>query len=204
MFRHGESEGNRLRIIQGHTNYPLSDNGVKQAIELANWFITSNYNVSAIYSSDLTRAAETAVIIAKTLNKMEINFDKRLREFNLGIFEGRKVDSLTQVEKEFRDSHWENEDKKIPEGESVRDMKTRVKEAFEEIRCNHSDNETVMIVAHGGTLYHILISTLGFNMRETLEKEWFGNCQRTELKFDSKQEEWSLVTFNNKPYILKS
>ena len=53
LTRHGESEGNRHKIIQGHSEYPLSDLGLEQAKELAKWFVENQTNLTEIYSSDL-------------------------------------------------------------------------------------------------------------------------------------------------------
>ncbi|NHJ46899.1 MAG: histidine phosphatase family protein [Asgard group archaeon] len=200
LTRHGESEGNKKKLIQGHADYPLTDKGLKQASELTAWLKSNKYTISRIYSSDLSRAAETAVIIAKGLGNKDIIFDQRLREFNLGDFEHKSYDKLSQEERKFMDSHWENEDKKMPNGESVTDMKKRIKESFDDIIPYHKEEETVLIVAHGGTLFHIVISTLGFDIRKTLDEEWFDNCKITELIFDIDANKWSLITFNSKPF----
>lgn len=196
LTRHGQSEGNRFNIIQGHSDYPLSDLGLEQAKELANWFLENQKDLSIIYCSDLKRAAETAIIIAKELGIKEIIFDRRLREFNLGIFQDRELASLSPEEQAYLDSHWENTPKKIPNGESVDDMKVRIKEVFNEIIVKHKQIDTILIVGHGGTLYHIITTTLGFKL--DLKNEWFGNCQRTEIIFNNETKNWSLITFNNK------
>ncbi|NHK32294.1 MAG: histidine phosphatase family protein [Asgard group archaeon] len=202
LARHGESEGNRHKIIQGHSDYPLSDLGIKQAKELAKWFVENKTNLTEIYSSDLKRAALTAVIIAKELDDKNIVIDRRLREFNLGKFQDRELASLSPEEQVYMDSFWENTSKKVPKGESVDEMKARIKEAFNEITANHKQTDTILIVGHGGTLYHIITSTLGFNL--DLRKEWFGNCQRTEIVYNHESKDWLLITFNNKPMKIES
>ncbi|NHJ40617.1 MAG: histidine phosphatase family protein [Asgard group archaeon] len=196
LARHGESEANRLGIIQGHSDYPLSDLGFKQAKELAEWLSINQKNLDGIYSSDLTRAVDTAIIIAKELGNKDIIFDHRLREFNLGLFQDRETASLTQKEQDYLDSFLENTFEKIPNGESFEEMKTRVREAFFEIIAKHEKTDTILIIGHGGTLYQIIALILKFNL--DLKKEWFGNCQRTEIVLNHKTNKWSLITFNNK------
>jgi len=68
LIRHGESEANRQRIIQGHQDSPLSELGMRQAEEMGDFLLENGYSFDSVYSSDLTRAKTTAEIICKKLH----------------------------------------------------------------------------------------------------------------------------------------
>ena len=195
LIRHGESVANKNDIIQGHQDFPLTDFGKKQAEEAADYLLSNNFSIEKIYSSDLSRAKETAEIISKRLEVNSIIFDSRLREFNLGIFQGRKNYEMTDEEKKLLQSCWKDHSKRVPEGENVNEMKTRVKSIFDEIISTNHENTTVLVVGHGGSLYHILHSTLGVFPETT---EWFENCKINEIIRDNNTKEWKFITFNNK------
>ncbi|HUT81492.1 MAG TPA: histidine phosphatase family protein [Candidatus Bathyarchaeia archaeon] len=194
LVRHGQSEGNKIGVLQGHSDYPLSEEGIKQAKELGKKLLRDKESFNAIYSSDLSRAAETARIIALETNFEDIHLDDRLREFNLGIFEGKYTQFMTEEENEFLSSCWKDTAKRIPEGENVDEMVKRIKEAFNEIVEKHNQNETVIIVAHGGTLFHIMQTILGFKLKD---RDWFDNCKITEIIQNSESKNWQVVKYNN-------
>lgn len=194
LIRHGESTANKERIIQGHKDYPLTMQGEEQAKVLAKKMLENNFTCSAIYSSDLTRAKQTAEIIAEALGCKEVIYDERLREMHLGDRQGKKSDALTEEENQLAKKIWQEHDLKFPGGgESVNEMKTRVKAAFDEIIQNHSEEETAVIVGHGGSLYHILHHILDV-FPET--DEWFSNCSYNELIRKKNGENWQLTIFN--------
>ena len=117
IFRHGETDWNRERRCQGHTNTSLNDAGKLQAIELANKLIDLPLNV--IVTSDLERALNTGSQVAKKL-KIPIVIDHRLREMSYGEAEGMlyheaiKIygeelwQKLDQPEKSIIQSSWPN------------------------------------------------------------------------------------------------
>jgi len=180
--------------MQGHKDYPLSDLGINQAEELANKMKNDGFICNAVYSSDLLRAKQTAETITKILGLEVTKFDERLREMHLGIRQGKKVDEITIEEKELADKIWKNHDIHFPGGgESVNEMKSRVKAAFDEIVEIHSEEDTVLIIAHGGTLYHVLYHILGV-YPET--DDWFSNCSYNVLLRENNSEPWKLTIFN--------
>ena len=92
------------------------------------------------------------------------------------------------------DSILVNLDERIPGGESNNEQMMRTKEAFLEIVGNHLETSNILIVGHGGTLYHILKRTLDI-LPDT--DEWFGNCMLNILERDSHESTWKLTMFNN-------
>ncbi|NHJ04777.1 MAG: histidine phosphatase family protein [Candidatus Heimdallarchaeota archaeon] len=195
LIRHGESEANKNSIIQGHMDFLLTERGKQQAKEIADYLLKKSMPFQKIYSSDLSRAKETTEIIAEKLKIKDIKFDARLREFNLGIFQGRYNYEMTEEEKKFIQSCWADHSIHIPNGENHIEMKTRIKSIFDEIVQENNENSNILIVGHGGSLYHILQSILQI-FPET--DEWFENCKFNEISRASEKDNWKLTYFNNK------
>jgi len=172
LVRHGQSEANKIHQIQGHMDSQLSELGREQAKSAGEHLLENKITFDAVYSSDLSRAKETAQIITGILGIEDIVFDERLREMNLGDIEGKISQELTEDEQEFLNSCWEDHSIRIPNGETTNEFKLRVKEIFKEITASGDGNSTILIVAHGGSLFHILKSTLNI-MPEN--QEWFIN-----------------------------
>jgi broad specificity phosphatase PhoE len=193
LIRHGQSEANKEHIIQGHMESPLSDLGRDQAKTVGKKLLDSKTTFDAIYSSDLIRAKETAKIITKKLGIKKITFDKRLREFNLGDYEGKNSQKLTEDERAFLNSCWKDYSIRIPNGETVNEFISRVKSIFDEIVASAKEDSTILIVGHGGTLYHILNSLLKVYPQE---EEWFENCAINEIIQSQKDKKWMLVKYN--------
>jgi len=149
LVRHGETVWNLEGRLQGYLDSDLSPRGVAQAAALARRF--KDFRLAALYSSDLGRAMETARMIA-TACRLEVVPDPRLRERNLGLFEG-----LTKAEIQERHPEvWsryvsQGPDFIIPNGESARQRFERSIAALREIAERHQE-QCVGVVAHGGTL----------------------------------------------------
>lgn len=84
--RHGETEWNRLRKIQGQTDIPLNETGKQQAALAADRLVHETWD--GIYASDLARARQTAEIISDRLGVKILGLDARLRERGFGSLEG--------------------------------------------------------------------------------------------------------------------
>ena len=196
LVRHGQSEANLHRIIAGHGKYSLTDLGKEQAKSLGQDFLKKGIKFDAVYASDIVRASETAEAICNEIGFKNIIFDKRLREGDAGVFEGKLWDKLTEEESQFLDSTMRvDKDVKIPDGESNIDMTIRIKEAFLEMIADNQENSTILIIGHGGTLYHILIRVLNL-LPEKLD-EWFKSCQLNIIERDSAKDNWKITMFNN-------
>ena len=147
LIRHGESEANRQGVFAGQINPDLQNRGLKQA-ELTAKYITDNYKVDKIYSSDLQRAYKTATCLADILG-MEVTTEKNLREINAGKWEGMKFDDLVlKYEKDYNIWLSSISDAVCPEGESVRQMGERVIAALTKI-AEENHGKTVVIATHG-------------------------------------------------------
>lgn len=150
LVRHGETAWNAERRLQGHTDIPLNDTGLVQARATAASLAAERFD--AAYSSDLTRARQTAAAIAERCG-LELAFDAALRERHYGSFQALTYD---EARARFPDDYhrFETRDPEFtfPEGgESLRQFAARIHGTLEGIARRHPDG-TVLIVTHGGVL----------------------------------------------------
>ena len=146
MVRHGETDWNLEGRFQGQADPALNTNGLTQARELAG--VLGDAGIQAIYSSDLTRALETARPLAESLG-LPIRTDRRLREINLGEWQGLLLTDIQMRHAELFRSHMADPlSVASPGGETALQVEQRAKHALDEILQMHPD-ETVAIVAHG-------------------------------------------------------
>jgi broad specificity phosphatase PhoE len=158
LVRHGETDWNRDGRWQGHSDTHLNDAGREQARQVA----ADLGHVDAIYASDLTRARETAEIIAADLG-LDVRTDARLRERSFGAWEGL---SMPEIEEQFGDAlaRWRLGDGPgADDAEPFEAFAERVREFVEEILARHPD-EAVLVVSHGGSIrvIHALASGLDY------------------------------------------
>lgn len=158
LIRHGEVAWNSEGAYIGSTDLPLNDTGKQQAELLADRLRTKS--ISAIYSSDLSRAFETAHIMG-TVRGLNVTPNTRLREMNYGEWEGltekQIVDSYPESFNQWRINA---ADAIIPGGESIRQMVERAYSAFIEIVFSHAD-EDIAVVAHKSVNRAIICMILG-------------------------------------------
>jgi 2,3-bisphosphoglycerate-dependent phosphoglycerate mutase len=164
LVRHGESTWNTLGLIQGHRDdAELTARGAEQANSAAERFRC--LSVSAVHSSDLRRALQTAAAFSKVLG-VAVTTDARLRERSLGVLEGTAVTAATAAVTGIDAGLVIDPDARPEGGESVRDLYRRAA-AF----CGDLAPRTggdVVIVAHGGTLRVLRAYLTGVPVQEML------------------------------------
>lgn len=149
MVRHGETDWNLNRLIQGSTDIPLNDRGKAQARIVADYLakeaVEDGGAWDVLYASPLSRAYETAVAIAGTTGLGPIHTDRRLQERHFGEAEGMAVSVRHEYYK----------DRPIPGAETREDIQARGIEVLEEIALTHPDKR-ILVVSHGGLIANIL------------------------------------------------
>jgi broad specificity phosphatase PhoE len=149
LARHGQTDDNRPPLrFQGWRDTPLNTTGRDQAAELAER--VAGDGIAALWSSDLSRASETAEVVGARLG-LEPRFDPRLREANRGRWEGRLFGDVAQEEPELF-AAWTRAgpEWRFPGGESLLEQQQRVAQCVEEIRA---DGEfPALAVCHGGSI----------------------------------------------------
>lgn len=142
LVRHGETDWNSEGRLQGHTDTSLNDYGRRQAAALADELAGDGIDV--VYSSDLSRARETAEIVAKRLG-LPVVLEPGLREKNWGSWEG-----LTPMERDAVEYV----------GESTEDHRDRTLRTLREIAERHPGRR-VLVVTHGGSMRRVQAAVTG-------------------------------------------
>jgi probable phosphoglycerate mutase len=189
LIRHGETDWNALGRIQGHLPVPLNARGIKQAEALAARL--QELTFSAVYSSDLLRARQTAEAIVR-LSGHEIRTDEHLREWDLGMLSGML---RTQAERDHPKAAriYRNYlvDEPLPGGESIRRRFERVTNAVADIAARHH-GECVLVVSHGGPLGDCYRRAVGKGAQERIKIDLF-NASVNRIRIDG--DDWSLESW---------
>ncbi len=159
LVRHGETEWNSDKRIQGSVDVPLSERGVAQAKALASTLAERGERFDRLYTSDLARSHETGRILADRLGVASVETSPLLRELNCGIWEGRFIEDLKQNDWPSYERWLVDPDYVIPKGESVMQLHARVKAFMSQERASLEASEAVLIVAHG-LLNRMVLSVL--------------------------------------------
>ena len=162
VVRHGESTWNAQRRIQGHRDSPLSPLGMQQAGAIRDRLRATP--ISAIYSSDLSRAVATISPLASALG-LTVQKREALREKSYGRWEGLTPE---EVDEQYP-GEWERYQRcresdphfVIPGGETWEDVRDRTSTALLDIVALHGPNDIVVIATHGGTLRTMILYALG-------------------------------------------
>ena len=169
LTRHGETQWNIEKIIQGHLDSPLTNKGIRQAKEAASKLKDIKFDYA--FSSDLFRAQRTAQIIAADRD-LAIKTSKLLRESAFGPFEGKKVAFLQNSLKKAMDyretlSNDEQMEYKIhPEVESYEELAARMLAFFKQAAVAYP-GKNVLAVSHSGAIRATLVK-LGFATNQEL------------------------------------
>ncbi len=159
FIRHGETEFNRQRIVQGRrVNSALNATGRAQAEALARRFAERHLDV--IYCSTLRRAEETAEIVARHHEGVPLIRVRDLEEISWGVYEGRPATAEVMQKLEEMVDRWRNGEfaYAAESGESILDVQHRALRALRRILEEH-EGKTIMIVTHGRFL-RVLLATL--------------------------------------------
>jgi len=149
LVRHGETEWNAARRIQGQIDIGLNETGRRQAVAAGLWLKSAS--IAAIYSSDLQRAWTTAQAIAAELALTPVAVPE-MRERCYGIFEGLTYDEAkARFPEGYAAFEGRNADYDFENGESLRDLFARVTGKLCDIAAAYP-GQNVLIVLHGGVL----------------------------------------------------
>ena len=161
LLRHGETDWNRERRVQGQLDTPLNAEGRRQALAAARHLSdrAAEYRLAqeagrpraVLITSDLQRCRETAAPIA-TATGLVAEPDVRLRERGYGVFEGRTLpEAQRELGAQFERWLARDPDFDVGGGESLRSFQRRVEDALRDLVERHA-GQTLLIVTHGGVL----------------------------------------------------
>lgn len=158
LARHGQTEMNKKKLYYGTLDVSIDESGVKQCLQLSQKLAAVSFD--HVITSSLKRSVESARIILKESNVKTTVYNE-LSEIDFGLWEGlhyTEVQNRYPKEWMLWSEDWMNF--QVPDGESFRMFYSRVKACFEQILQQNKD-ETVLIVAHAGTLKIIATLLLG-------------------------------------------
>jgi len=149
IIRHGETDWNVEKRIQGHTDVPLNETGRAQALAMA--FNAAHHRFHAIYSSDLARTIETAQVLAQREDH-EVTLLQQLRERHFGIFQGiTAAEGAVLYPAAYAHYMARDLDYDFETGESLRGFADRVSDGIDWMVRHHS-GQTIAAVSHSGVL----------------------------------------------------
>ncbi len=189
LIRHGESTANRQSFFAGQIDPDLEEKGLHQA-KLTAKYVARNYQVNAIYASDLTRARKTAECLGEIINLPVIK-EPELREINAGKWEGVSFPDLkTKFSEDF--SIWTDHigRSRCTGGEAVSELGERIMKALTSIAKKH-ENQTVAVFTHATPIKTVqsIVRTGGVEAMENIP--WVSNASVTIITYDGAG--WTLV-----------
>ncbi len=195
LIRPGETDWNLKGRWQGWVAAPLNEHGQRQVGRLATFI--RHLGLATLYSSDHKRAYQTAQILSNAIG-FEPTFDKRLRERNIGHWQGLTVPEIHGwYEDEYQQLHADPEHFVIPAGESLDQVRRRVINVLDEIvqKADEVEGaESIGIVTHTTTI-RVMVSALipGID----LSNHNFGNSSVTTVRRTNDKSIWELVATND-------
>ena len=185
LVRHGQSQGNAERRFGGHTATPLSLRGHAQAQATADALATEQ--ISAIYSSDLQRATQTAAPLAE-LTGLQINTTEAFRERSVGVMEGLTFEDAAEKHPEQYAALLRRDfDHVLTGGESYRQLLDRAWQKLDEVIKEHKGG-SIAVFSHTGTICILALHLMGALDAPELKPVWLSssNCgiSRFELRED--------------------
>ena len=192
FVRHGKTHFNEINLTQGWCDSPLSKLGVKQVENMS--LQLKDYSINKAYTSPLGRAVETSEIILRSHSIAPI-YDKRLKEVNFGILEG--INTLFVKELRIDAPNWMDTlemDYRPYDGEDLRDVINKHIESINDIIASSKEDDTVLIVGHGCSLYGLVKTLIPHDERLRFPDN------ATAIIVDYKEGHYSLDTILNAVY----
>lgn len=194
LVRHGETVSNEKGIVQGQYDAMLSDKGRVQSGLLARRI--ASISPDALYSSDLSRATETANILAE-LCDLGVRTDSRLREVDMGSWSNRSIEEIARL----HSVDWARSKQGDPYlrrggGETAIDVQRRMVAAIKEIVEEHR-GQIVVIVSHGIAIRTYLSHFLGISLEHAYQRILLSSAGVTCIRFSEEGAPSKLVTLND-------
>jgi probable phosphoglycerate mutase len=191
LWRHGQTAWNLEDRFQGSTDVELDDVGRGQADRAAR--LLASLEPTAVVSSDLARASETARTLARLVG-LEVRLDDRLRETYGGSWQGRTVGELLQRDADAYAAWRSGADVPAGGGERRSDVAARVVPAILDAVADSPPGGTVVVVTHGGSARAAIGTLLGLPLERWAVIGGLANCCWSVL--EEAGDGWRLVEHN--------
>ena len=183
LVRHGQSQGNAERRFGGHSPTPLSELGHRQAAATAR--ALAKERVTAIYSSDLLRAVQTAEPLARATG-LEIKQTPALRERSVGLLEGLTFEAAAAAHpEEYAALLRRDFEHVLAGGESYRQLLDRAATHLDRA-VEQNRGGTLALFSHTGTICILALHLMGALDAPHLKPVWLStnNCGVTRFSID--------------------
>ena len=168
VVRHTETQNNVVRVIQGQSDSPLTENGINLAVESFQFF--KGKPIDRIISSPIDRAYKTASILCKTIgaSTRRIIRNEGLKEIDLGKWTNKPIDELTKDHGANSYYYYKNHPQlfKPEEGESLFDLQNRVRTCFDRLVDKYRRFGRIVIVSHSVAIRVLLLSLENRSMED--------------------------------------
>ncbi len=196
LIRHAQAEGNRFRIMQGHWDGGVSEQGRRQ-IELLSERLRG-LSFDAVYSSDLYRACLTASAVFRPLG-LPLRTDPALREINVGPWERQFFGNLLHDQPESARTFLSDPARwQLPGAETFSQVTERALPVLEAIARRHEGGRAA-VVSHGVTIRCVLARILGLGLRDRERLPMLLNTSVTVLRWENGS--FSLSLFNDASHL---
>lgn len=197
LIRHGETDWNKDRRFQGRSDVPLNRTGRDQAHALA--LALKQEPITAIYSSPLLRALETARIIKDFHPSAPLLQAEGLAEMDLGDFEGMHAQQWAEEYPDFRKEWLETPLSVImPGGESIQEVQARAMDTLERITTRYTPESTLLVCGHSFVNRTILCHALNHSLDRFREIPQATSALNILLK---RGERWHVEAVNEHPHL---
>ncbi len=193
VVRHGQTYGNIDGRFYGHSETELTPVGVQQAQALGRKLAARE--IHAAYTSDLTRAAETARhILAGRTPLPELRIDDRLREMHYGDWEALHSDEIREKQPDLMRDFFSARAHSAPGGETIQQLRARTVAAVKDAVDAHPDG-TILVVSHGNAIMALFAELIGVPVENTWQFS-VRNTSISHLRF-GKRGRPMLMSFND-------
>ena len=194
IIRHGQTDWNIAKKIQGRQDIPLNERGHFQAQCLGK--AMENRPITAVFSSPQIRAMETAIAVASPAGVPVIPV-RDLMEINYGVWEGKTEEELLRDDRALYEAWWSHPAETAPP-EGINQVNERCRQAWKEIKPQLTGDAA--IVAHGGLLAHFMEQLLG---SESIAASTVAhNASITTIEYEPETERFVLVEFDDYKHLL--
>jgi broad specificity phosphatase PhoE len=202
LVRHAQTAWNIERRFQGQIDVPLSEEGLAQAEIVANWLTSQKSHFTALYTSDLLRANQTARPIADRLGLVAQDV-AALREIHAGEWQGLLTDDIEELYPgQLARWHREADEFRLPGGETIPEVQARIcgwyKQAIEAHR-----GQAIIVVSHGLAIRSLLAALEGWDVADTerMRKAIMGNTGVTAVLADHVTGQNSVLFHNSLAHL---
>jgi len=199
LIRHGQSEGNAERRFGGHTATPLSPRGRRQAHATA--VALKDEGLTAIYSSDLARAVETAQHLANVTG-LSVNTSVAFRERSVGVMEGLTFeDAAQQHPEQYAALLHRDFEHVLTGGESYRQLLDRAWQKLDEVIAQNKGGR-IAVFSHTGTICILALHLMGALDAPELKPVWITSANCAVTRFELREDGFvRVLTLNDTRHL---